>query len=237
MKLTKKKILALAVIVSLVAVISMGSLAWFSAQDVVENKFMVANSDDDTADEVFSLDVYEYVDGTATPVNGNTYEDILPGDKLKKDVHVQNTGYYDQYIRVTVTITDATAWATALGTGFNDETLEACFVGWDKTKWNHVTSNYDATNDVITVVMYYKDILQGDHTGSAGQSISVFTDVQIPTTMTQEGAALFNADATAGFGIDVKAEAVQTENVVPDGIDAADAGYYACQTVYPPVAP
>lgn len=227
MKLTKKKALAIALVISLAAIISMGSLAWFNAQDTTTNKFLVATSTDDTADEVFSVNVIEY-DKDGNPhddTTGITYDDILPGDALVKDARVQNTGYYDQFIKVTVTISDATAWSNSLGTDFNDATLEACFAGFDKTKWNHISTNYDAAAKTVTVVMYYNEILPGKQSAvtATDSEITVFTGVNIPTSLDRTQAAAFNADGEAGFTIGVVADAVQTENLGANAYDAFQA--------------
>lgn len=215
MNKAKKRVLALALVVSLAALVSVGSLAWFSAQDTVNNQFMVATSTDDTADEIFSVDVYEYVDDSGVKqTTGATYADILPGETLKKEAHVVNTGYYDQYIRVIVTISDATAWQTMLGTSFNDTTLLACFGGYDPTMWTNVTSEVDTTNNAIRVVMYYVGTLDGNDTANDTatdvKDITVFNNVVIPAAMDQTAAVAFGTD---GFTISVNAQAVQTENV------------------------
>ena len=70
-------------------------------------------------------------------------------------------------------------------------------------------------------VMYYKDIVE------PGDVIEVFNNVKIPTSLTREEAVAFGGN----FGITVKAEAVQTENVVPAGTPAADAAWTAFKTV------
>lgn len=228
MKMTKKKVFVAALAICLVAIISVGSLAWFSAQDSVENKFYVADSDDDTADEIFSVDVYEYTEDSPTvkvPA-GETYNDITPGDVLKKEPHVANTGHYDQYIRVVVTISDAAVWQNMLGASFNDATLLACFDGFDQTKWNNISTEVLTASDEIRIVMYYNGILDGsdtanDATSGTTSDITVFNNVKIPTAMEQDDAAAFGTD---GFSIIVKAQAVQTENV-------GDSAYAAFQTV------
>ena len=57
MKLSKKKVVALALAVCLIAVLSMGSLAWFTDDDSVTNDFFIAGSEDQDPDKVFSVDV------------------------------------------------------------------------------------------------------------------------------------------------------------------------------------
>lgn len=229
--MSKKKLLSLALVVIMIAILSFSSLAWFSDSDDVTNNFLVAGSDEDDPDDIFSVDVWEDRDGDGQPDDdltgdeeGLIYEDILPGDKLMKRAYVKNTGSYEQYIRVTVTISDAEAWINALGANFN---VKDVFVGYDETKWAHVWNNLNGATAIpenITYVMYYKEILP------VGGEINVFTDIQIPTSLTQEQAFAFGRD---GFTIDVKADAVQTRNV---GVDATTPAEDAAWTAFDHVA-
>lgn len=223
MKMTKKKVAVIALAVCLLAILSMGTLAWFSAQDSVVNEFYVADSDDDTADEIFSLDVYEYTENSPTnkvPAN-ETYKEVLPGATLKKEPHVANTGHYDQYVRVIVTISDAAVWQNVFGSDFGDAALLACFDGFDMTMWSEIKTEVVAADDIIRVVMYYDGILDGSDTENDGNAevsdITVFKNVKIPEAMERDDAAAFGAD---GFTITVKAQAVQTENVGANAVEA-----------------
>lgn len=215
MKTTKRKVFVIALAVSLAAVISMGSLAWFSAQDSVTNNFYIADSDDNDPDEIFSVDVYELYDSNDDGTDerydvGITYEDILPGDELPKHAIVENTGYYDQYIRVIITISDRDVWKSIVestGEDFDDYDVRQHFVGFDSTKWDLVHSTMDNTGETIQYVLYYNEIL------GAGETFDVFTGVQIPTAMTADHASHFDDDGEWGFTVQVKAQAVQTGNV------------------------
>lgn len=221
MKMTKKKVFVTALAICLVAIISMGTLAWFNAQDEVTNKFMIADSDDDTPDEIFSVDVWENTPDGEKDQDGYEYTDILPGDTLKKEARVENTGYYDQYVRVTVTISDAQAWIAALGADFN---VADVFDGFVAADWNHIWNNMNGATTIpenFVYVMYYKNIVK------PGDVINVFNNVKIPTSLTRDEAVAFGGN----FDITVKAEAVQTENVVPEGTAAADAAWAAFKTV------
>jgi len=217
MKFNKKKTFVAALVVMMIALISTSSLAWFSAQDKVTNKFMIADSTDTDAEDIFSVDVWEQMDTNGDGdfneaedkeySNGLTYEDILPGDELSKIAHVKNTGYYDQYIRVTVTISDATAWINALGLDVN---MNEIFVGFDESKWNHIEKKIEGESDTVTYTLYYNDIL------SSEADITLFKAVKIPTSLTQQQAVAFDGE----FTVDVVAEAVQTENVGNNAYDA-----------------
>ena len=222
--MNKKKLLSLALAVIMIATISFSTLAWFSDADEVKNEFLVAGSDDQNPDDIFSVDVWEDIngDGKEDTTSGHTYEDILPGDKLTKIAKVENTGSYDQYVRVTITISDAKAWVKALGRNFDP--LKLLLDGYDASKWNLVWNNLNGHGPVpenIVLVMYYKGVLK------PGEVIDVIDAVKIPGSLTQEQAAEFDG----GFSVDIKAEAVQTENVVPAGTKAGNAAEVAFETV------
>lgn len=206
MKMNKKKVFTLALAVCLIAILSMGSLAWFTDSDEIKNEFMIAGSDDEQdPDKVFSVDVWENTPDGDKDDDGYIYKDVLPGDELKKEVRVENTGSYDQYIRVLVEISDAAALIADLG---EDYVFENCFVNCDLTKWQPVGVN--RIDDKLVVVLYYTEVL------GAGETINLFDAVQIPEELTREGAAAL----AGGFEITVKAHAVQTENVGANAYEA-----------------
>ena len=95
MKLNKKKVVVVSLAISLIAILSLGSLAWFNAKDEVTNKFMVTNSEDD-ADKIFSVDVWEYVDGDTQnkDQDGNEYNDIVPDNiPAHRDISAKHAGH------------------------------------------------------------------------------------------------------------------------------------------------
>ena len=215
MKFNKRKVFAVALAVCLIATLSLGTLAWFSAADEVKNDFLVADSDDNTADKIFSIDVWEQRDTNGDGdfneaddkdyANGLKYEDILPGDELSKVAHVKNTGHYDQYVRVIVTISDATAWINAVGKEF---VIEDMFEGYDPSMWMQIDKEIE--NDTVTYVLYAAETLE------SGEDIVLFNAVKIPESLTQAQAAAFKG----GFSIDIKAQAVQTKNVGANAVEA-----------------
>ena len=211
MKFTKKNVLIVALAVCLLAVISMGTLAWFTDSDEVTNDFYFANSEDD-ADKIFSVDVWE--DATKEdPANeakldGIEYPDILPGDDLYKEVNIENTGYYDQYIRATVTVTGASVWQDV----FNTVYVPFANLATDVNA-NFVLDRvvYNADKDTLTYVYYYNAVLESE------EVVTLFTNIHISEDMDRfQAAALVDNQ----FDISVVADAVQTENV-GDGAIAA----------------
>ena len=228
MKMNKKKVFVVALAVSLIAILTFGTtLAWFSAEDDVTNKFMVATSDDNE-DSVFSIDVLEQVDTDgdgqydatfdAVPDEGGaTYKEILPGDELGKKPWVRNTGSYDEYVRVKLTLNNAAAWK-ALFAKYSIS-VEDLLVGYIDAVWNknEAETSEDTTKDTITYVYYLDRILEPKKDG--GRDAYLFTDFKIPSQFTQKDMTTFTynqIDATTGnyvFELNVLAEAVQTANV------------------------
>lgn len=111
MKMTKKKVFVVALAVCVFAVMSLGTLAWFTDTQSMENIFKVSTEDDNTTPD-FDIVLYENEvdpetgkakdtdadgdidDDDALTTTGNTYNSILPGDVLDKNPTVKNMGQY-----------------------------------------------------------------------------------------------------------------------------------------------
>ena len=217
--MSKKKWLSLALVVIMIAILSFSTLAWFNDTDEVTNKFVVATSDDPAdPDDIFSVDVWENVDtdGDGTPdttkpgedADGGeaVFENILPGAKYVKEPVIENTGAYDQYIRVVVTLSDGKAWMDALGAGYD---LSTIFLGHDETLWTRETGTLTADGELV-YVYYLNEVL------APADTATLFTHVQLPTSLTQEDMARLNGN----FTLNIRADAIQTENL-GDGVDTA----------------
>ena len=216
MKLNKKKILVVALAFCLVAIASFGTLAWFNASDEVTNIFKVANSDDPNQVPDFSIEILETKqDGTQTS-DGITYTGVLPGDDIPKDPTVKNTGDYDQWVRVAVTLDKAQGWSAAGGTLKFKELFEGSTYGsvaqaaTAAERWLLVSDTATVVNDKATWYLYLNRALpkNGDE--------KVFTNVNIPTVFTQEDMAFINNE----FNISVKAEALQAKNTGTNAVSA-----------------
>ena len=212
MKNLKKKVLLAAIALSLVCIVSMGTLAWFSDKDEVTNKFMVTDSETDP-DKIFSVELYETkVDEDGVPVTPyektkeNVYDNIAPGDLLAKDPTVENTGLYDQWIRVKVTLTNANEWLNLLGVDYD---LALMFGGHDETVWTRgeKTLNLDNT---LTIEYYLNDKLV------PGETETLFTTITIPTDFDQEDMAAIGG----AFELKIVAEALQYDNTGDNCKDA-----------------
>lgn len=212
--MTKKKIFVVALAVCLVAIISMGTLAWFNANDEITNKFLVADSNGDGAPD-FKVDVWEtdIVTGEKTQ-DGNTYEEIAPGDVLKKDPTVTNLGAYDQWIRVYVTVDEWTAIKEACGNqGLSDDLRN--WLSIDTGAWTAADDETKYVGDSVVYVYYLNTKLL------PGTSAVLFKDVTIPGEFEQADMTFADGD----FAVSVKAEALQADNT-GDNAKQAFADYW-----------
>lgn len=214
MKMTKKKIFAISLIVCAIAILSMGTLAWFTAQDGITNNFMVGNTLVDP-NEVFGLDAWETVDGVeigrgTSSETGKTYMEILPGDKFNKVPVLENTGIHPQFVRATVTVSDANIWKEAIG-GFDWFNWDNFFEGKDDGQWVVDSSMYNPASNEIIYVLYYQKVLVPDNDATIaveGITEQIFDTVKIPTGLTVEQAIDLN-----DFNVSIYGEAIQSEHL------------------------
>ena len=236
MKMTKKKVVVVAAVICLIAIISMGTLAWFVDTDEVTNKFTV--SDSLTS---FEVDVWEQVpdndnDGEPevigkgdTSENEYTYEDVLPGKPYDKIVYVQNTSdnkLADQYIKVEVTFTnygilkklnateDYNCTDMLKGGYFSDNANDT------NTAWWYDGTVRENAGGSVTYTFYYKDVLKHVNDEGYEYSVPLFNQVVIPESMDINDAdELYRA---GGFEINVVAYAIQTANITNSEMSALD---------------
>lgn len=235
--MSKKKLFSLAVVVIMVAILSFGTLAWFSDSDSVTNNFGIAGGENQKPDEIFSIDVMEYVvdengvgatigyDQDANYTDSFTYKDIAPGEVLRKQPQTRNTGSYEQWVRMKVTFDHAEYWI-ALMQKYGYKDLTDLLYMRDKTtklvdaaNWTFAPGETTVQNDQVTYVFYYNTKLQpiADPAvpGAAESNAIFFSYVKIPHQFNQGDMAPFtNGD----FQMVVTGEAIQVKN-----IDAATA--------------
>ncbi len=218
MKMTKKKVLVLALAVCLFAVVSMGTLAWFNDSASITNTFKVATSETDT-DPTFSVEVFETDPTTnSETTTGVTYYDVLPGDSISKNPTVRNTGDYSQWIRVTVTLKEAAAWKAGGGSlKFTDLFTGSTYglaenAGSTNETWLLVANNATVSqaDDTATWYIYLNEAL------TAGTSKVLFTNVSVPGSFDMSDMAALSDD----FEITVSADALQADNTGANAVAA-----------------
>lgn len=196
MKMTKKKVFVAALAVCLVAILSLGTLAWFTATDEVENVFKVS-TDSQTQKPDFKLDLFEHellADGSLgnNEVETNTYTNVAPGDPLPKDPTVRNDGQYDMWVRISVTLEDYAAWEAILG---NDYDFSEILTGVS-TDWS-----LDRSTVGTDTLVYYKDAEL-----AVGDTSTLFTGVTIP------GEEFTVDNMPTQFNLKLVADAIQSDN-------------------------
>lgn len=226
MKFNKKKVFVAALAICLVAILSMGTLAWFQASQSIENIFKVSTTDDNQTPD-FSIILYENVvdaetgkkidtnndnviDALDTTTTGNTYTSIAPGDELDKNPTVQNTGDYDQYIRVTVTLNDADKWVPLLAK--YNLTIDDVILGYKDADWRSEIVDADYTDGTVVNQYYLEGKLEADKTAT------LFTGVKIPGELTNDEVKSFAGE----FNMVIVADAIQADNTGDNAFDAFD---------------
>lgn len=238
--MNKKKVLSLALVVIMVAILSFSTLAWFSDSDSVENNFGIGGGANNDPDGIFSIDVMEAVDKDGDGVVDETigydqdpnyrdtftYEKIAPGDMLLKRPQTKNTGSYEQWVRMKVTFDDANYWIALMQKyGYTDMT-DMLYM---RDKTTKLTASADWTrgetivdNGKVTYVFYYNSTLP------VGDTAILFGWVNIPYQFTQQDMAPFtNGD----FQIVVTGEAIQVKNITATNAQEAFAVVEATQTI------
>jgi predicted ribosomally synthesized peptide with SipW-like signal peptide len=195
MKMTKKKVFVVALAVCLVAIISMGTLAWFTATGTVDNKFQVSTATGEQYAD-FKLEIFEtkvLPDGTlgTDEVNANEYTHIAPGDELDKDPTVRNAGQYDMWVRINVTLDNYTTWEDVFGQGYDFSTI----LTGVSAEWT-----LDATSVGTNTLVFYKNTVL-----APTEESTLFTGVKIPTEFTVE-------NMPTEFNLKVVGEAIQAAN-------------------------
>lgn len=213
----KKVILVVAVALCLIATISAGTLAWFTAQDSVTNNFLVGDSTTDP-DDVFGIDVWETVDGVdygkdTAEDEGATYEAILPGEKLSKAPYLTNTGIHPQYVRAIVTVSEAYLLREAMEGAWGD--ADKFLAGTPATEWT-LEDILFVEGDELVYVYYYNKPLEAGATTAA-----LFNEVVIPTGLTLE-----QAQAMESFQISILGQVIQSEHLNVENAQEAFAKYW-----------
>ena len=215
--MSKKKVLVISLVAIMIAILSYSTLAWFSDSDNATNDFTVNGAGQEDPDEIFSVEVKENVDGEDEPVDEMTFENVLPGAEYKKEAYVTNTGSNDQYIRVTLTISDWALIKDIVTINMDDDFATNWYI--DSTDVSvdaegNLTAASDASVDAdgnLVVVMYLDKILV------PGETVELMDLVSISTAATQDD---FAAEGFAdGFYIDIDADAVQTQNMLENYSD------------------
>lgn len=169
MKATAKKVLSLVLVAALTAALAIGgTLAYLTMDtDEEENVFLVGNINIELDEEV---GLYGEGGEVKEKENGAEYSEIMPGDYLKKEVTITNTGKHDAYVAVTVTMNNGDKINSAIDTyyeakfGKSAETDEYIFNkynfifdGWGMNYYHKNEYGTDARNTITKDDEYNTD--------------------------------------------------------------------------------
>lgn len=218
MTMTKKKVLLTALAVCLIAVLSLGTLAWFTATDSATNTFYVA-TDEDHPNPEFSVKVTETDPEGEETEDGVTYYNVVPGAAIDKDPTVTNTGHYGQWIRVAVTLSKADLWYAGGGSLKFTDVFEgegityglAENVGRTGRTWLLVDeiASVDADGNGVWYLYLNSELLAGD-------SAVVFDTVNIPENFDMEDVE----EMGFTFNVTIKVDALQSANTGDNAVEA-----------------
>ena len=208
MKTKSKALLLTLCAVLLVAASVMGTMAYLTSTDKVENTFTVGNV-------AIKLDEAK-VDTDGTPVTpaervkANSYK-LLPGHTYNKDPMVTVLkGSESSYVKMTVTFSNARELDAIFAP--DGATLTNIFNGYDPATWIDKGNTKDATANTRTYVFWYKEAVAAPTADVVLDAL--FDSITVPGTITSE-----QLKTIQGMTITVNAYAIQADGFA----DAADA--------------
>lgn len=211
MKTKSKALLLTLCAVLLVAASVMGTMAYLTSTDKVENTFTVGKVaiklDEAKANTDGSL-----VEGAAR-VKANEYK-LLPGHTYNKDPMVTVlSGSEASYIKMTVTFSKASALDAIFAPTGAD--LTSIFNGYDSANWIYKGNTKDADANTRTYEFWYKETVDAPTADVALDAL--FDSITVPGSITKEQLATIK-----GMTITVNAYAIQA-----DGFANAEAAWAA----------
>lgn len=210
MKNARKVLLLVLCLVLVVSATVMGTMAYLTSTDSVVNTFTVGNVQI-TLDEADVKTDGSYETNHDNRVKANDYK-LLPGHTYIKDPTVTvKAGSEDSYVRMLVTISNASALQEVFGTNFLPENY---INGWDPTTWVSTREvAVDSEKDTLTYEFRYKDVVMA----SANDTVldDLFEAFTVPGAINGTDLAKLK-----GTTITVVAHAIQA-----DGFTSADAAW------------
>lgn len=210
---TKSKALILTLCaVLLVAASMLGTMAYLTSTDEVENTFTVGQVKIKLDEAKVTPDGKPVAD--AARVAENSYK-LIPGHTYTKDPMVTVLkGSEASYIKMTVTFSNAKELDDIFApTG--GASLTSIFNGYDSDNWIYKGNTKDETKNTRTYEFWYKEAV-GAPNGNVALD-ALFDSITVPGTITNEQLATIE-----GMTITVNAYAIQA-----DGFETEDAAWAA----------
>lgn len=214
----KKGLLAILSVVLLVAVVFVGTMAYFVDKDADINTFTVGQVGI-TLDEAKVDDTGKAIENAAR-VKQNQYH-LLPGHTYDKDPTVSlDAGSEDAYVRMILTVHNASA-VQAIIEADDAKANEVkdyadLFAGWSSDKWLYQGYTEDSANNTIAFEFRYYTVA-GTKSGPQGNGVlePLFTELVVPGYVTNAhladlyGKTPISKEVVGDFIIDVEAHAIQ----------------------------
>lgn len=225
MKTTKKALLLTLCAVLLVAASVLGTMAYLTSTDEVQNTFTVGQVKITLDEAAVNADgTLKYKeDGTtlADRVQTNEYH-LLPGHTyIKATIHV-DAASEACFISAKVTLTNANKWI-AIATEYAEGKVENIIQGTDDDIWWVSQPAFDETANTVTYTFVYKNEGHTDELGKRiwtaadGTDLVLFNKIVIPGDLTND-----ELKAVGNSKITVIAEAIQA-----DGFETEAAAWVA----------
>ncbi len=216
--MNKRRILVVSLAVCLIAILAFTSIAVFTDSKTVTNVFKATSGDGPTPpqpEDIFGVKLYEtdITKNEGITTKGNTYEEILPAQRLTKDPTVENTGIHPEYVRLIVTVDNAAAWQAACARHKITD-LATIFNGFNKD-WERKSEYVDEKNDTLTYVYYLNTELAPKATSTLFESVTIPADFDVDDMV-----------SLASFNLTVEAQAIQSEHIGCDNAFDAFAKYW-----------
>ena len=229
----KKKILSLALVVALVAIMVSGTLAYFTAEDEVTNTFTIGSvkieiyeNDKATEEDVYDLGVLTPVVNTENPAEDVSY--------IAKVVDVKNIGENDAYIRTHIAIPtklvnylyldlDETDWTRQPDSSATVDGVEYTVFTFD---YDNAIAKDEFTSELLKGVYLGSDVdLEEDKNGSLW-----FVRKENGKIVDQSGYLAHTKDADGNYtsntvNILVASQAIQADGFTNVATDALNTGF------------
>ena len=216
--MNKRRILVVSLAVCLIAILAFTSIAVFTDSKTVTNVFKATSGDGPTPpqpEDIFGVKLYEtdITKNEGITTKANTYEEILPAQRLTKDPTVENTGIHPEYVRLIVTVDNAAAWQAACARHKITD-LATIFNGFNKD-WERKSEYVDEKNDTLTYVYYLNTELAPKATSTLFESVTIPADFDVDDMV-----------SLASFNLTVEAQSIQSEHIGCDNAFDAFAKYW-----------
>lgn len=159
----KKKILLIATVLSLISILTIGTLAYFTAEEKASNVITSGNINIELQEKMLDPDSGEEIDFPENGIVG-----AMPGDEISKIVRVKNIGDNDAYIRMKVESTVNDESGGILDT--NPILLDLNATDWTLKDgyyyYNEILKNGEMSEPLFTTVTFDGDTMNNDYKNS-----------------------------------------------------------------------